>query len=142
MTDLRPRSVLSILEFAMLSYAIIGASRGIGLEYVRQLVSWSGLPPGTWLFCTQLTVHPQAARQNTTVFAIVRNAARSTHLTAAVSDLKNVNVFEGDVTDYPSLEVRNGYFASAVSLTCTGHPCLYSAWRRRSGKSRTASSTT
>ena len=137
MTDLRPRSVLS-----MLSYAIIGASRGIGLEYVRQLVSCCMLPLGTWLFRTTLTVLPQAARQNTTVFAIVRNAARSTHLTAPVSDLKNVHVFEGDVTDYPSLEVRSGYFASAVSLICTGHPCLYSAWRRRSGKSRAASSTT
>ncbi|RPD58560.1 NAD-P-binding protein [Lentinus tigrinus ALCF2SS1-7] len=66
----------------MVSYAIIGASRGLGLEYVRQL----------------------ARRQNTTVFAIVRNATRSTHLSVAISGLKNVHVFEGDVTDHPSLE--------------------------------------
>ncbi|KAI0688580.1 NAD(P)-binding protein [Cerioporus squamosus] len=53
----------------MTSYAIVGASRGIGLEYVRQL----------------------AARPNSIVFAVVRNAAKSTHLQAATKGLKNVH---------------------------------------------------
>ncbi|KAI0794316.1 NAD-P-binding protein [Fomes fomentarius] len=66
----------------MTSYAVIGASRGIGLEFVRQL----------------------AVRPNSTVFAVVRSAAASIHLTAAVKDLKNVYVLEADVTDYASLE--------------------------------------
>ncbi|RPD72782.1 NAD-P-binding protein [Lentinus tigrinus ALCF2SS1-7] len=66
----------------MTSYAIIGASRGIGLEYVRQL----------------------AARPDSTVFAVVRNAQKSIHLQAAIKGLKNVHVLEADVTDYKSLE--------------------------------------
>ncbi|KAI0742349.1 hypothetical protein C8Q80DRAFT_1122666 [Daedaleopsis nitida] len=51
----------------MTSYAIIGASRAIGLAYVRLLV----------------------ARPDTTVFAVVRNARTSVHLNAAISGLKN-----------------------------------------------------
>ncbi|RPD54465.1 NAD-P-binding protein [Lentinus tigrinus ALCF2SS1-7] len=66
----------------MTSYAIIGASRGIGLEYVRQL----------------------AAKPGSTVFAVVRNAAKSIHLQAATKTLKNVHVLEADVVDYPSLQ--------------------------------------
>ncbi|TFK84095.1 NAD-P-binding protein [Polyporus arcularius HHB13444] len=66
----------------MTSYAIVGASRGIGLEYVRQL----------------------AGRPDSTVFAIVRNAAKSTHLQAATKGLKNVHILEAEVTDYSTLE--------------------------------------
>ncbi|KAJ8495268.1 hypothetical protein ONZ51_g1818 [Trametes cubensis] len=63
-------------------YAVIGASRGIGLEYVRQL----------------------AARNDTVVFSVVRNKQRSTHLFAAASGLSNVHVIEGDVVDHKSME--------------------------------------
>ncbi|KAI0646060.1 NAD-P-binding protein [Trametes meyenii] len=63
------------------SYAVVGASRGIGLEFVRQL----------------------AGRENSIVFAIVRNKQRSTHLAAAVAGLKNVHVIEGDVADHNSI---------------------------------------
>ncbi|RPD58582.1 NAD-P-binding protein [Lentinus tigrinus ALCF2SS1-6] len=66
----------------MPSYAVIGASRGIGLAYVRQL----------------------ATRPDTTVFAIVRNASASTHLTKATAGLKNVHVVEADIADYASVE--------------------------------------
>ncbi|KAI0696857.1 NAD-P-binding protein [Cerioporus squamosus] len=66
----------------MTSYAVIGASRGIGLEYVRQL----------------------AAKPGSTVFAVVRSAAKSTHLQATVKSLKNVHVLEADVADYASME--------------------------------------
>ncbi|PIL30285.1 hypothetical protein GSI_07465 [Ganoderma sinense ZZ0214-1] len=66
----------------MPSYAVIGASRGIGLEYVRQL----------------------ASRSDTVVFAVVRNPAGSTHLNAAAAGLKNVHIVPGDVVDYDSLE--------------------------------------
>ncbi|RPD54459.1 NAD-P-binding protein [Lentinus tigrinus ALCF2SS1-6] len=58
----------------MMSYAIIGASRGIGLEYVRQL----------------------ATQPHTTVFAIVRSAAKSTTLEAATRGLHNVHILQAD----------------------------------------------
>ncbi|KAM5539647.1 hypothetical protein V8D89_006756 [Ganoderma adspersum] len=63
-------------------YAVVGASRGIGLEYVRQL----------------------ASRSDTVVFAIVRNPAGSTHLQAAATSLKNVHIIAGDVANYSTLE--------------------------------------
>ncbi|KAI0694707.1 NAD-P-binding protein [Earliella scabrosa] len=66
----------------MTSYAVVGASRGIGLEYIRQL----------------------AGRPDTTVFAVVRSARASTHLAAAAAGLKNVHIVEADVTDYASLQ--------------------------------------
>ncbi|RDX48930.1 NAD-P-binding protein [Lentinus brumalis] len=66
----------------MTSYAVIGASRGIGLENVRQL----------------------AARAGSVVFAVVRNAATSSHLQDAIKGLNNVHVLEADVADYQSLE--------------------------------------
>ncbi|KAI0674057.1 NAD-P-binding protein [Trametes maxima] len=62
-------------------YAIAGASRGIGLEFVRQL----------------------AAKKNTVVFAIVRSKQNSTHLVAVAASLKNVHVVEGDVGDHKSI---------------------------------------
>ncbi|PIL26449.1 hypothetical protein GSI_12207 [Ganoderma sinense ZZ0214-1] len=66
----------------MPSYVVIGASRGIGLEFVRQL----------------------ACRSNTIVFAIVRNPQGSTHLDAAIGHLENVYILSGDVADYGTLE--------------------------------------
>ncbi len=47
----------------------------------------------------------QAARTDSVVLAVVRNAAKSTHLQAVIKDLKNVHVLEADVTDYKTLEV-------------------------------------
>ncbi|KAM5539648.1 hypothetical protein V8D89_006757 [Ganoderma adspersum] len=66
----------------MPSYAVLGASRGIGLEYVLQL----------------------ARRSDAVVFAIVRNPEGSTYLQPAVASLKNVHIFSGDVADYSTLE--------------------------------------
>ncbi|RPD53657.1 NAD-P-binding protein [Lentinus tigrinus ALCF2SS1-7] len=66
----------------MTYYAVIGASRGIGLEYVRQL----------------------AARPDSIVLAVVRNAAKANHLQVAIKGLNNVHVLEADVTDYKTLE--------------------------------------
>ncbi|RPD64665.1 NAD(P)-binding protein [Lentinus tigrinus ALCF2SS1-7] len=63
-------------------YAVVGASRGIGLEFVREL----------------------AARHDTSVFAIVRNAAKCTHLQAVAKNFKSVYIVEADVVDYRSLE--------------------------------------
>ncbi|KAI0646772.1 NAD-P-binding protein [Trametes meyenii] len=63
------------------SYAVVGASRGIGLAYVLQL----------------------AERKDSIVFAVVRNKQRSTHLAEAIENLKNVYVIEGDVADHRSI---------------------------------------
>ncbi|KAH9916612.1 NAD-P-binding protein [Epithele typhae] len=85
----------------MPSYAIVGASRGIGLEYVRQL----------------------ASREDSLVFAIARNASAATFLQAAVQGTKNVHVLEADVADYKSLSDA-AQVASAVSgglLDCLIH---------------------
>ncbi|PIL30240.1 hypothetical protein GSI_07418 [Ganoderma sinense ZZ0214-1] len=68
----------------MPSYAVIGASRGIGIEYVRQM----------------------ASRSDTVVFAVVRNPERSTHLNTSAAGLKNVHIIPGDVVDYNSLEYK------------------------------------
>lgn len=51
----------------------------------------------------------QATRPDTVVFAIVRNKKGSFHLAAAVANLKNVHVFEADVVDHASLEVRHPF---------------------------------
>lgn len=68
----------------MPSYAVIGASRGIALELVRQL----------------------AASPDNVVFAVVRNIATSTHLTAFVTESKrnNVHVLQADVVDHVALK--------------------------------------
>ncbi|KAI0742405.1 NAD-P-binding protein [Daedaleopsis nitida] len=84
------------------TYAVIGASRGIGLEFVRQL----------------------AARPDATVFAVVRNASASIHLNAAVKGLQNVHILEGDVGDYNSLKASRTTQMSELSggtLDCLIH---------------------
>ncbi|KAH9911359.1 NAD-P-binding protein [Epithele typhae] len=64
------------------SYAVIGASRGIGLEFVRQLAA-----------------HPDA-----TVYAVVRNPSSSTFLSDAVKGLNNVHIVQGDVASPSSMK--------------------------------------
>ncbi|KAI0351228.1 NAD-P-binding protein [Trametes cingulata] len=64
----------------MPSYAVVGASRGIGLEFVHQL----------------------AKKPNTTVYAVVRNVASSL-LEPVVAEHKNVHVIQGDVVDHRSM---------------------------------------
>ncbi|OBZ66478.1 hypothetical protein A0H81_13612 [Grifola frondosa] len=73
----------------MPSYAVIGASRGIGLEYVRQL---AGVP------------------QNI-VFALVRNRSKAIDLAVIAESSKNLYVVEGDVADAASIEVAAGQIA-------------------------------
>ncbi|KAI0357008.1 NAD-P-binding protein [Trametes cingulata] len=65
----------------MPSYAVIGASRGIGLEFVRQL----------------------ASRTDTQVFAVVRDT-NSPHIqSAAAVGHENVHIIQGDIADHRSL---------------------------------------
>ncbi|PCG89117.1 hypothetical protein PENOC_107970 [Penicillium occitanis (nom. inval.)] len=64
----------------MSSYAITGASKGIGLEFVRQL----------------------AADTSNTVLAIVRNP-KATDISEVASKYSNVHVIKGDVTDPKSI---------------------------------------
>ena len=84
----------------MPSYAVIGASRGIGLEYVRQLVGFFAHPGGPILIPLL-----QAARPDSTVIAVARNLAGSSYLNEAIAGLQNVHVVAADIADYASLEV-------------------------------------
>ncbi|KAJ5363522.1 short-chain dehydrogenase [Penicillium cataractarum] len=77
----------------MSSYAITGASKGIGLEYVRQL----------------------AADATNTVLAIVRDPS-SSGISELASSLPNVHVIKGDVTDPESILEA----ASAAALVTGG----------------------
>ncbi|PCH37037.1 NAD(P)-binding protein [Wolfiporia cocos MD-104 SS10] len=69
----------------MISYVVVGASRGIGLELVRQL----------------------AADENNIIYAVVRNIASSTHLSTLVASIPRssgrVHVVEGDVVDHRAM---------------------------------------
>ncbi|TFY55441.1 hypothetical protein EVJ58_g8246 [Rhodofomes roseus] len=68
----------------MPSFAVIGASRGVGLELVRQL----------------------SASAANTVIVTVRNKEKSTHLNELVqaSKSKNIHIVEADVADHHALE--------------------------------------
>ncbi|PIL26448.1 hypothetical protein GSI_12206 [Ganoderma sinense ZZ0214-1] len=85
----------------MPSYAVVGASRGIGLEYVRQL----------------------AGRPDAVVFAVVRNPESSTHLKDVAANLKNVHIVAGDVADYNTLEKAAKQISEITSgkLDCLIH---------------------
>ncbi|KAF8204482.1 hypothetical protein K438DRAFT_1757681 [Mycena galopus ATCC 62051] len=65
----------------MSSYVVTGASRGIGLEYVRQL----------------------SANSENKVFAVVRNKATATHLHGL--SRSNVTILEADATDAKALQL-------------------------------------
>lgn len=76
----------------MSSFAVTGASKGLGLEYVRQL----------------------AANKDNKVLAIVRNA-ESKNITELASLNENVHVIKGDVTDPESI-----LQAASVAASITG----------------------
>lgn len=76
----------------MSSYAITGASKGIGLEFVRQL----------------------AADTSNTVLAIVRNP-KASEISELASKHPNVHVVKGDVTDPKSI-----LEAASTAATITG----------------------
>jgi len=67
----------------MSSYAITGASRGIGFEFVRQLSS---------------------SRDNI-VFALVRNKTTAKNLQHLQADRPNVHILEADITDVAALKI-------------------------------------
>ncbi|KAI0349485.1 NAD-P-binding protein [Trametes cingulata] len=73
----------------MPSYAVVGASRGIGLEFVRQL----------------------ASRPDTTVYAVVRNA-KSPYVLPIAEQHKNVHIIEGDIVDHRSISIRLPKYAA------------------------------
>ena len=89
----------------MTSYLIVGGSRGLGLETVRQLVRMNSFRVTG---CTDPTLDDQIANTNNVVFVTVRDKAGSTFLNdlIAKSPSANIHVFEADVVDPPSLRVR------------------------------------
>ncbi|KAL6302030.1 hypothetical protein BKA93DRAFT_737644 [Sparassis latifolia] len=82
----------------MPSYAVVGGSRGIGLEFVRQL----------------------SANPDNTVFVLVRDKARSSHLAAVVAAAgNNIHVFQADVVDHYALK-ESAAAAEIAQLTGGG----------------------
>jgi len=81
----------------MPSYAVIGGSRGIGLETVRQL----------------------AAVGHNTVFVTVRNIATSTHLATFLSEsgATNVHVLQADSTDHRAMKAAAAQVAEKTGGT-------------------------
>ncbi|KAJ7726931.1 hypothetical protein B0H16DRAFT_1735431 [Mycena metata] len=77
----------------MPSYVVTGASRGIGLAFVKEL----------------------SADSQNTVFAIVRNKSTATHLTALLRN--NVVVLEADATDAKALNRAAGEVSKATGGT-------------------------
>jgi NAD(P)-dependent dehydrogenase (short-subunit alcohol dehydrogenase family) len=65
----------------MPSYAITGAGRGMGLEYVRQLTS----------------------DPSNIVFALVRTPEKATKLQELATERPNIHILKADVTDFKSL---------------------------------------
>jgi len=89
----------------MPSYAITGASRGLGLGLVRQL----------------------SAQPTNTVFALVRNPAKATALSALAAEPdRDIHILEADVTDSSSLLAA----ASAVGAVTGGtlDVLIHNAW--------------
>jgi NAD(P)-dependent dehydrogenase (short-subunit alcohol dehydrogenase family) len=78
----------------MSSYAITGTSRGLGLEFVRQL-----------------SLNP-----SNTVFAIVRSPATATKLQQLASQRPNIHIITADITDPSSLVSA----AAAISTLTSG----------------------
>jgi len=74
--------LLFTVLFYMSSYAVTGASRGIGIEFVRQLSS-------------------NAAN---TVFALVRNVQGATYLQELANSRSNVYIINADLTDNDTLK--------------------------------------
>ncbi|EMD33051.1 hypothetical protein CERSUDRAFT_98663 [Gelatoporia subvermispora B] len=79
----------------MPSYLITGASRGIGLEFVRQLSKYP----------------------SNRVFALVRNKHTAPQLLALSTQHPNVRVLQADVVDYASLKAAAAEVASATGGT-------------------------
>lgn len=76
----------------------MGASRGIGIEFVHQLV-WDD-------FKRRLDVqwhNSQSSAPDNVVFAIVRNVAGATALQALASSASNIHILQGNLSDYKSL---------------------------------------
>lgn len=77
----------------MPSYVVVGGSRGIGLEFVRQL----------------------SANADNTVIAVVRNKAKIVFLEEILKQRSNIHVVEADVVDADSLKA-----AAAETAKITG----------------------
>ena len=65
----------------MTSWAIVGAARGIGFEFVKQLSS----------------------RQNTTVLALIRSQKTAGPLNELAAERKNIHIIEVDISSPASL---------------------------------------
>ncbi|KAI0918896.1 hypothetical protein AcV5_001958 [Taiwanofungus camphoratus] len=77
----------------MPSYVITGASRGIGLEFVRQL----------------------SAEHGNQIFALVRNEATATKLFDLQKQAQNVRILQADIVDVKALKNAAGEVAKATA---------------------------
>lgn len=87
----------------MPSYAITGASRGIGVSYpLSEHHAMSNHVSIQWAFLCNLS-----SNSETTVIGIVRNKSDTEKRVAEeLPGRSNVYIVEGDLVDYASLQVR------------------------------------
>lgn len=87
----------------MVSWAITGATRGIGLGFVQNLVSQPevvALSEGS----TLLTAVPQSSDSNNQVFALIRSLATAGPLKELATKRKNIHIIVTDIADPAKLD--------------------------------------
>lgn len=96
-----------------LTYVVIGATRGLGLELTKQLVSLAS-PRGVNVSDAPLE---QAAKSSNTVYATARDPSTATQLNSLAASNSNVKVLPVDFTSDASLAVRPHCSLSSASHT-------------------------
>lgn len=87
----------------MVSWAVTGATRGIGFGYIEHLVS---LSPCVTLLAknASLTLRVQSAEPTNQVFALIRSRATAGPLEELAAQRKNIHIIQTDISSPAKLE--------------------------------------
>lgn len=85
-------------------YLITGVSRGIGLEWVDDLVSYTAQSPDQTLSADQHGAQTRTV-PDAVVIGVARNPEKAPKLQELASSRKNLHIIKGDVTSTESVEV-------------------------------------